>query len=141
MRTAYEVLHRPRSDAQAADIAGRFGTIEMARDFCGYPAPDDWRPDQHRDGVWYLTPEADADRRLRWMLVERDDPETDAERIELALGIATSDGQVDGDHHKAWVIDQIVRTLTGDGYEQWIRQYCAGEDGPMTYSWDVGIAP
>jgi len=137
MRSAYEVLHRPHNDIQAADIAARFGSIEEARDFVGNPAPDDWREDQHRD----LTPEADSERRLRWMIVERDDPESDAERVQLALQMVAADGQVDGDHHKAWVIDQVVRTLTGDGYNEWVRVYCDGEDGPATYSWDVGIAP
>lgn len=63
------------------------------------------------------------------------------ERISAALKIAHDYGQDDGDHHKAWVIDQVVRALTGDGYETWIRDYRAGEDGPETYEWDEGIAP
>ncbi len=32
--------------------------------------------------------------------------------IALALKFAAEDGQVDGDHHKMWVIDQMVRALT-----------------------------
>jgi len=62
-------------------------------------------------------------------------------RIDAALKIASEDGQVDGGHHKAWAIDQMVRVLCGDQYEQFIREYCAGEDGPDTYLWDEGIAP
>lgn len=55
--------------------------------------------------------------------------------------IATAYGQIDGDHHKAWVIDQIMRAVKGDSYDQWVREYCAGDDGPDTYEWDPGVAP
>jgi hypothetical protein len=62
-------------------------------------------------------------------------------RIDLALDFALRYGQIGGDHHKAWVIDQMVRALTGDQYEQWVREAKDGEDGPNTYDWDEGIAP
>jgi len=58
-----------------------------------------------------------------------------------ALDIALNFGGIDGAHHKAWVIDQVVRALTGDEYEQIIKDAKAGEDGPDTYMWDEGIAP
>lgn len=78
--------------------------------------------------------------------------------IELALEIAKF-GQVDGAHHKAWVIDRMVRALldcpvdwgpdgkswgeigVNDAYEKFIADYCNGEDGEDTYLWDEGIAP
>jgi hypothetical protein len=63
------------------------------------------------------------------------------ERLEAALEIAGRYGGVDGAHHKAWVIDQMVRVLTGPTYEMWVAEQKAGEDGPDTYDWDVGIAP
>lgn len=50
-------------------------------------------------------------------------------------------GGTDGAHHKAWVIDQIVRALTGDGYAAWVADMRAGQDGPETYDWDEGIPP
>ena len=62
------------------------------------------------------------------------------EMIEKTLDIL-KDGIIDGGHHKMWVIDQAVRALTGDGYDDWVRKFCAGEDGPDTYYWDVGTAP
>lgn len=89
----------------------------------------------------------------------------DQERIQKALHIAVAYGGVDGDHHKAWCIDQMVRALTGcpkvavhandtNGkpfvyeklgesveYLQLVAEARAGEDGPETYDWDVGIAP
>jgi len=82
-----------------------------------------------------------------------------------AMEIALRYGQIDGAHHKAWVIDQMMRALTdcpmvkksgvdcnskqyeyetyGESalYERIIRRHNAGKDGPDTYGWDVGIAP
>ena len=66
---------------------------------------------------------------------------TEAEKISSALDIAISYGQIDGNHHKTWVIDQIVRALAGEEYDEIIRNACDGEDGPETYGWDTGIAP
>lgn len=63
------------------------------------------------------------------------------EKIEKALKIAFNSGTTDGDHHKMWVIDQMVRALTGDKYEEWVSKFQAGEDGPATYAWEEGIAP
>lgn len=87
------------------------------------------------------------------------------ERIKKALDIAISYGGIDGAHHKDWVIDQMVRALTGcpmekhtaldcnkeeyeyesqgvsDEYSKLVKDACDGEDGPETYSWEIGIAP
>lgn len=58
-----------------------------------------------------------------------------------AIDLAIRYGQIDGAHHKAWVIDQMVRLLLAKDYARVIKESCAGEDGPDTYGWDVGIAP
>jgi hypothetical protein len=50
-------------------------------------------------------------------------------------------GSIDGGHHKMWVIDQMVRALTGDEYDLWVVAHNDGENGCDTYSWDEGIAP
>ena len=63
------------------------------------------------------------------------------DNIAEALEIAFNYAQIDGGHHKAWVIDQMVRSLLGNDYEGWITTYESGEDGPHTYTWDTGIAP
>jgi len=87
------------------------------------------------------------------------------DRIKDARHYAEQYGQTDGAHHKAWVIDQMVRALTGcpmiarggydsqgkhfsyeaqgesDEYLAFVRDHNAGEDGPDTYEWDAGIAP
>jgi hypothetical protein len=64
-------------------------------------------------------------------------------RITKALSIAP-DGMYDGGHHKMWVIDQMVRALTGcppvnayelgtsDQYVQFLNE---------NPGWDEGIAP
>jgi hypothetical protein len=58
-----------------------------------------------------------------------------------AIGIAVAYGQIDGAHHKAWVIDQMVQRLAGDDYKRIVAEACNGEDGTETYSWDSGVAP
>lgn len=76
-------------------------------------------------------------------------------------------GQIDGGHHKAWVLDQIVRILKGTkvivkqaswssghkeyrlmldepsaNYEKWVEEM-KGDivDGEYEYGYDEGIAP
>lgn len=60
-------------------------------------------------------------------------------RIDKALRLAYRYSQIDGGHHKAWVIDQIVRALLGNGYATWVSEYRG--TGRDTYTWDEGIAP
>ena len=62
-------------------------------------------------------------------------------RIREAIDLAVRFGGIDGEHHKLWVIDQMVRTLAGDDYDRVVAEAKAGEDGPNTYEWDCGIAP
>lgn len=66
---------------------------------------------------------------------------TEGERIDAAIELAVRYGGIDGDHHKMWVIDQMVRALAGDRYEQIVTDAKAGDEGPDSYRWDVGIAP
>lgn len=87
------------------------------------------------------------------------------ERIREALDLAVRSGGIACVHHKAWVIDQMVRVLTGclmveevavdsrgkpytcqvrgesDSYKQLVAEACAGPDGPHSYNWDTGIPP
>lgn len=66
---------------------------------------------------------------------------SDQERIEAACELIVRYGGIDGGHHKAWVLDQVFRVLTGDDYARRVAEANAGEDGPETYAWDEGIAP
>lgn len=65
------------------------------------------------------------------------------ERVEEALADIREYGGIDGAHHKQWLLDKLVRTLTDDedDYSAWIAAYENGEDGPNTYAWDAGTAP
>jgi DNA mismatch repair ATPase MutS len=58
-----------------------------------------------------------------------------------AIDLCVQYGGIDGAHHKDWVMDQMVRKLAGERYEQIVKDACVGEDGPNTYTWDCGIAP
>jgi hypothetical protein len=44
-------------------------------------------------------------------------------------------GDLDGAHHKQWVLDQIARVVLGDEYDEWAA---ASEDAD---AWDTGVAP
>lgn len=62
------------------------------------------------------------------------------EPAQEALLIAYRYGQIEGDHHKAWVIDQMVRALLGgdpQAYLEWVAGY--EEDGE--FCWREGTPP
>lgn len=60
---------------------------------------------------------------------------------EAAINIAVRFGGFEQAHHKAWVIDQMVRALAGVDYDQIVKDTCHGEDGADTYTWNKGITP
>lgn len=64
-----------------------------------------------------------------------------SDRALAALGLINRFGGIDGGHHKQWVLDQVVRVLDGPNYASWVAKHNAGEDGPHTYEWNVGIPP
>ena len=65
------------------------------------------------------------------------------ERIKEALSIAWKYGQIDGSHHKMWVIDQIVKVLCGSKseYKKWVETYETLLADDNYYKWNTGIAP
>lgn len=46
-------------------------------------------------------------------------------------------GAFDGAHHKQWAIDQALRVVCGDMYDDFVEAY--EQDGE--YEWDKGITP
>jgi len=59
-----------------------------------------------------------------------------------ALSLIFQYGQIDGAHHKAWVLDQVARVLAGDEYKAMIDDYEERDlTGEPQYEWDTGIAP
>jgi hypothetical protein len=138
VKVTYDLIHWA-SPGAAAEVISSHPSVALAAYASGHPDSPAWKPMPAFDG-WLLDPAQTGGVR-EWAIFTRQTGETDAERIELALELISDYGQEDGAHHKAWVIDQVVRALTGDGYDAWITSYRAGEDGPETYSWDTGIAP
>ena len=68
---------------------------------------------------------------------------TPEERIKDALEIAWTYGTIDGDHHKMWAIDQMVRMLcdSEEEYDKWVAEYEKELSNGDCYTWDTGIAP
>ncbi len=119
----------------------------MAASHLGNPAeayahPSEWR-ESPNVGTWYLADRITSQmgRSSPWLIEQIRVPETDVDRVELAVELGFRYGSEDGAHHKQWVIDQMLRTLLGDSYESKVAEYKDGEDGPNTYGWDEGIAP
>jgi hypothetical protein len=59
------------------------------------------------------------------------------DRIQAVMDFLWEVGQVEGDHHKAYVIDNVVRLLLAKGYDEWVKHY---EDQGQNV-WDIGVAP
>lgn len=134
MKTVYELWKKTAATGVYKPI-GRHDSRETAAAHSDAPELGRWQVsgdpnDRHVDT-------ADAS----WLITEEREPENDADRIDLAVDVAFEFGQIDGDHHKAWTIDQMVRVLAGERYAALIEEYRDGVDGPDTYTWDEGIAP
>ena len=133
MRTEYKLYRKPvGASLYKADVRPYPTPVDAAA-ATDLPDLDQWTARADQDG-WY----ADS---FKYLITAEPVAENDTERVQLALNVALSYGQDDATHHKAWVIDQMVRVLTADRYERVIADYRNGEDGPDTYEWDEGIAP
>jgi hypothetical protein len=115
-------------------ITGRYPTLPEARAALNLPdeaqwqggVGGDWIPQRGGPDV-FISPTPAA--------------ESDADRITLAVELAFEYGDFD-DRHKAWVIDQMLRVLLGDGYAARVEVECSDEDGgPDTFVWNTGVAP
>lgn len=60
-------------------------------------------------------------------------------RKQKVKSIVTRFGQIDGAHHKQWVIDQMLRAcLSEQEYRDWVNEM---NSDPDYDPWDEGIAP
>lgn len=135
MKITYEVYRRRLLSNVYNLLPETFEFVDDAFAVTGHAFGAQWTRTGEDTGWWLDLHVAEGGE--SWLVTEHKVAETDAERIELALGVIERFGQTDGDHHKAWVIDQVTRALTGDGYEQWVADYCDDE----THEWDEGTAP
>jgi len=62
------------------------------------------------------------------------------EAIAEALSLILSFGQIDGDHHKTWAIDQVVRKLAGEKYQDFVDFYEVGDIEGMDLSDPAAVA-
>ena len=62
-------------------------------------------------------------------------------QITKAVGIAEQYAQIDGEHHKMWVIDQMLRELLGNNYNKWLEKYNYDSRENDYEEWNCGIAP
>lgn len=91
----------------------------------------------------HMTIDDFVNRALEIMIVDNNNtPDShnalDDERINKAVDLAWRYGNIEGDHHQKWVIDQMLRhLLTENEYARFIHDY--EESGE--YKWDLGIAP
>ncbi|MER7166740.1 hypothetical protein ABT336_11850 [Micromonospora sp. NPDC000207] len=140
MRTHYELWLQAAATPGFNKVGDNHTTLESAYTAAGYPNPDDWTwaNTDHINRVVKAESRRDDNT---WLVAPVKVPDNDADRVALATELALEYGQTDGDHHKTWVIDQMLRALTGDRYPEVIAEYRAGEDGPDTYAWDEGTAP
>jgi hypothetical protein len=60
-------------------------------------------------------------------LIDDDGPFAGCTKEQWALHWIEQYGQIDGDHHKAWVLDQVVRILKGTPVKVYIARWDNGE--------------
>jgi len=70
------------------------------------------------------------------MITKRQDPEWLNDTMEEAIQLALDAIFTDGEHHKQWYLDQIIRLLIADDEE-----YKKLRKDAKDYGWDEGIAP
>lgn len=61
----------------------------------------------------------------------------DPEGARRALAIALRYGGIDGGHHRQWLVDQLIRCITGEHYQEFVEKF----NHPDYDDWDEGIAP
>jgi len=60
------------------------------------------------------------------------------EKEAAAVAFIEEWGDIDGAHHKQWLLDQVLQALLGDEYLAWLAE--TNKD-PSDFVWDEGIAP
>jgi len=67
---------------------------------------------------------------------------TGDDRIQKAIELLVEYNDIDGAHHKDWVMDQTLRILAGTKYQSVVESACFNDENPdEPYEWEFGIAP
>lgn len=71
-----------------------------------------------------------------------DELEIAQDKIAEALSLLWCWGQYEGEtQQQVWLLDQVVRLLTGDQYDDWVRRRNAGDGLPDKTPWSTGKSP
>jgi hypothetical protein len=66
------------------------------------------------------------------------DPDPWIEQVQKVIKITLQYGMIDGEHHKQWLLDQILRICLEEFYDKEIEKFNADKNYK---EWDVGIPP
>jgi len=69
------------------------------------------------------------------------DPEVARSNGAQILELLHLHGQLPGSGEQQWLVDQILRRLTGDSYEEFIEAWSVDEDFGMSFDWSSGTPP
>jgi len=69
------------------------------------------------------------------------DPEEARSNGAQILELLHLHGQLPGSGEQQWLVDQILRRLTGDSYEEFIEAWSLDEDFGMSFDWSAGTPP
>lgn len=68
--------------------------------------------------------------------MDLDNLELESRELAAIVSLIDTYGNIDGAHHKQWVLDKCMRIALRHRYSEWVRQ--RKEEG---YDWDEGIPP
>jgi len=69
---------------------------------------------------------------------ESEDARANSARV---LELLFLQGQLPGSSEQQWLVDQILRRLTGDGYEDFVEAWSVDEDFGLNFTWSQGTPP
>lgn len=69
---------------------------------------------------------------------ESEDARANSARV---LELLFLQGQLPGSSEQQWLVDQILRRLTGDGYEDFVEAWSVDEDFGLSFTWSQGKEP
>lgn len=126
------------------NVANIEDDVKLVKRYLENSAYKETDSDFFKNGGWEMV-DLEIPKAMANILAEREQKDKRIQELEeerkRVLDLIFEYGQIDGEHHKTWVIDQIVRILMKDQYDEWIKNYVYDEETGDIYSWDKGIAP
>lgn len=142
MRTEYRLFRWtevPHSPAIPSPVL--HPTVAAAMSDSGYPDPADWQEVAFQHSLRKEARQSSDAGPARLAIRPVEVPETDEDRITLAVDVALEHGQNENAPQLTWTIDQMLRLLLGDGYDDTIARHVYSPDPGDDYVWETGVAP